>query len=78
MKDQGIRAKILHVLEIYPVLSPSMLQVGLGPQVKPSQWRPILDILLAEGLVRRSDIFTPTPFGQHRAYTCISRTKAAT
>ncbi len=48
---QVIEDKILHILGIYPIISPTMLQGGLGPQIKPAQWRPILTALIKSGKV---------------------------
>lgn len=69
---QGIAEKIIHLLGIYPIISPSMLQVGLGPQIPPRIWRPVLEMLIVEGKVSRSEIVMPTPFQQHRSYTKLA------
>ena len=47
-----IRDKILYTLQIYPKLSPSMLQVGIGTSVSSKIWRPILNELISNGTVR--------------------------
>lgn len=46
-----VRQKILHTLSIYPKLSHSMLQIGLGTSFPSSLWRPVLDQLISEGQV---------------------------
>ena len=64
-----IRAKILHTLKVYPVISPTMLQSGgLGPSVRPSVWRPVLQELIAEGKVVQDTIPSSTPSGRYNAY----------
>ncbi len=66
-----IRAKILHLLRIYPIISPTMLQGGLGPAMRPAKWRPIYQELIAEGLI----VVTPRSLQTHQerfnTYTCV-------
>ena len=49
--EAEIEVKILHLLGIYPIISPTMLQGGLGPSVKPALWRPVLARLINEAKV---------------------------
>jgi hypothetical protein len=44
-----IREKILMLLQIYPRVSPTMLQAGLGPSLSPEIWRPVFNEMLADG-----------------------------
>jgi hypothetical protein len=67
-----IRQKVLHVLSIYPKLNPSMLQVGIGTGVAPRLWHPVVDALIAEGLVKKYDIDTVTPTGRSQTSTVIA------
>ncbi len=69
---EQIEAKILHILGIYPVISPTMLQSGLGPYTKPELWRPALIELIAAGKVVESQESLQTPAGRYNAYTKLS------
>jgi len=44
--DEDIQAKILALLEVYPYVSRSMIQTGLGPALPPKLWDPILKALV--------------------------------
>lgn len=69
---QNIQAKIMHVLSIYPKLSPSMLQVGVGPGLTPDIWKPMLANLIERGLVQEETVSKATPTGRKQQYTVIS------
>ena len=64
-----VRGKILHVLSIYPKISPSMLQISLN--IKAAVWRPVMEALIEEGLIKRSTIVSPTPAGRHQSYVVL-------
>ena len=49
--QEGIREKIVHLLSIYPLISPTMLQGALGPQVKAAIWRPVLTMMIEDGTI---------------------------
>jgi hypothetical protein len=68
---QEIKAKILKVLEIYPRISPSMLQIGIGPQYKAEAWRPVLEALVSEGLVAQDDIADFSVTGRYQLYKVL-------
>lgn len=70
-----LKEKILHTLTIYPKISPSMLQVGLGPHNRPEHWRPALHALIDEGLIKQEELIAGNPHGQKRSYTVISLVK---
>lgn len=72
--DADIEAKILHILHIYPVISPTMLQSGLGPYTKPALWRPILARLVREGVVEETQVSLQTPSDRYNTYTKLSLT----
>ena len=75
-ETRRIKAKIVHILLIYPVISPSMLQAGLGPQIKASVWRPILDKMIREELIIKQDSITlKSPAGRTITYVQISLTE---
>lgn len=64
----AVRAKILHLLELYPIISPTMLQAGLGPATKPKVWRPVLAELVTLGLVVEDEIPTTTTTERYNSY----------
>lgn len=70
--DQEIEAKILHLLNIYPVISPTMLQSGLGPYTKPALWRPVLARLVEEGKIVESQESLQTPSERYNSYSKLS------
>ena len=63
------RQRMLHALSIFPFLSASMLHQAIGTATSTTLWKPILDELLAEGLVTEVNITTKTPSGRHQSYT---------
>ncbi len=71
MESSGIREKILHVLGVYPILSPTMLQIGLGTSLPTIEWRPVLEELIAAGLVERDEYSAQTSSGRNYSYTRI-------
>jgi len=66
---EEIQAKILHLLRIYPIISPTMLQGGLGPPLRSIEWRPVLNGLIEEGLIIEDQESLKTPAGRYNAYT---------
>jgi len=71
MAEQVIRSKIIHVLAIWPQLSPSMLQVGIGTALTPKLWHPVLALLEQEGVVIRREVHRKTPLGRDQVYTVL-------
>ncbi len=67
-----IASKILHLLKIYPIISPTMLQGGLGPQTRPAVWRPVFEQLIKEGKVIESSYSTTTPADRYNTYSRLS------
>lgn len=67
-----IRRKILHTLKIWPKLSPSMLQVGIGTSLSSRMWHPVLDQLIREGKVIRTEQQAKSHIGRDQIYTIIS------
>ncbi len=70
--NEDIATKILHILSIYPVISPTMLQGGLGPYMKPAQWRPVLASLIEDDKVIESSESMMTPNDRYNTYTKLS------
>lgn len=56
-----VRAKILFLLETYPFISRSMIQVGLSPALPPKLWDPILQSLVTEGSVIYVEVQATNP-----------------
>lgn len=73
---RSIRDKIIHTLTIFPKLSPSMLQVGIGTSIAPKIWHAILDDLTREGIVVQESKTAKAPSGRDLSYTIIQLAKA--
>jgi hypothetical protein len=67
--EAEIEVKILHLLGIYPIISPTMLQGGLGPSVKSALWRPVLARLIDEGKVVEDQQSVQTPADRYNTYS---------
>lgn len=67
-EQENIAARIKHILGIYPIVSPTMLQAALGPQVPASQWRPVLDDMLNNGVVKQDSINKLSPAKRYNDY----------
>lgn len=67
-----IRDKIVKYLEVYGRISPSMLHTGIGPSLPSAVWRPVLEQLIADGVVHQS-----TTEAHGRRYPVLSLTKSA-
>lgn len=64
-----IEDKIVHCLKIFPIISPSMLQIGLGTNHAPAEWKLVLRRLVEEGKVLETTMDTKTATGRHFSYT---------
>lgn len=74
-ENQGVtdtKDRIINTLTVYKRLSPSMLQIGIGPSLSPKIWRPILEQLIADGKVKQEEEIHTLPSGRVRSYTVIS------
>lgn len=70
--EDMIRARIAHTLAIFPKLSPSMLQVGIGTGLPPGLWHPVLDRMIHEGLVTRRQARATNPVTKReQTYTIL-------
>lgn len=70
-----IEAKILHLLRIYPVVSPSMLQALLG-NTPPKVWRATLDQLIKEGhIIQDNSPTVRSPADRYQSYKRIYLTE---
>jgi hypothetical protein len=77
-EDNMLREKMIFLLTLYPKLTPTMLHVGIGPQVRPQIWRPVMENLITEGVVKKDHLSLTTPKGQFRTYTVLSLTTPMT
>lgn len=66
------RRKIIHTLTWYPKLNPSMLQVGIGTAIPRTVWGPVLEQMIAEGIVREEKLNGKGPTGRDQSYTILS------
>lgn len=72
--EKIIQDKIMHTLSIYPKLSMSMLQVGIGTALTPKLWHPVFERLLKEGKITKQEITAHTPTtGREQVYTIVSK-----
>ncbi len=69
---EEIGIKILHILSIFPVISPTMLQSGLSPGLKPVLWKPVLRDLIKQGKVVQTEESKMTPAHRYNEYTKLS------
>lgn len=70
--DKLIEQKILHVLSLFPIISPSMLQMSLGTGVTAAIWKPVLERMIENEEVYRYEKLSVSPGGRAQAVTCIS------
>lgn len=67
-----IAATIVHLLQYYPRMSHTMLQVKIGTNVSASEWRPIASRLIKYGIVREGTISANTITGRHRTHDYLT------
>lgn len=70
--EKTIREKILHILDNFPKVTPSMLQISLGSGIPTSMWHPVLDKLVAEETLYRYENEVRSPSGRYGVQTVIS------
>ena len=75
--EQWVVDKLTHVLSIYPKVSVSMLQVGIGTSVPPALWKPIMEKMINDGRIKRELRSAQTPEGRGQTYTIISLGEAS-
>lgn len=66
-----IRHKIKTVLEIYPKVSPSMLQIAIGSP-KAKLWKPVLAGMVEDGIVTTHTVVHLSAAGRPTSFTVIS------
>lgn len=67
-----IKAKIIHLLEVYPVISPSMMQIGIGSSLPAKIWRPVLNQMIKDKILKMDVFVYPTATGRQQSYTLLS------
>ncbi len=66
-----LREKILFGLKVYPFIGRSMLHQFLQTSTPASIWKPILNELIAEGLVIEEEVTLTTPHERTQTYNII-------
>ena len=66
--EEMIHDKICHVLTIYPGISYSMLQVGIGPAISPRMWHPVMQKLKERGRVQEREQIVKGPTDRVQTY----------
>ncbi len=69
LEERDIQGRILHMLSVYPQISPSMLQISLNlPALK---WKPALEHLIQDEVVLRHVVVMNTPSGRIQNHTIL-------
>lgn len=77
--EDMIRQRIIHCLKIYPKLSPSMLQIGIGTGFPPALWHPVLQSMENSGEVSRVQVQATNPVSKRdQTYTILQLSISAT
>lgn len=71
ISEKLIESKILSTLTIYPQISYSMLQVGIGTAIAPAMWHPILKRLKEEGRIVELEKASRSPTGRDLTYKIL-------
>lgn len=71
-QDEHITDKIIGVLKIYPKISPSMMQIGIGSSLPTSIWKPVLEDLIERKIVVRDVIVALSASSRNQSYTVLS------
>lgn len=70
----AIETKICFVLGIYPRISPTMLQMGLGASFPPEIWKPVLNNMVQQGTITLEEIQLTSPVNRQQTYKILSLT----
>ncbi len=65
IEQPTIEERIIHCLGIYPIISPSMLQMGIGSRFKPEDWKPVLRDMIDRGIVIEDEYKTQSVAGRY-------------
>lgn len=70
--EDAIRTRIAHVLSIYPALSMSMLQVGIGTGIQPAMWHVVLERMVEDGIISKRQVKATNPLtSREQVYTLV-------
>lgn len=70
-----LRSRIVHVLTVFPFLSQSMINVGIGTSIPSKLWQPILEDLISEGTISKTAINAQSPSDRNQTYTIYHLSK---
>jgi hypothetical protein len=70
---RDVEDRLMHVMTIFPFVSASMLQTGIGPSLPPKMWRPVLHRMVSKGLVAATRLSAQTPAGRAMSYLIYHR-----
>lgn len=71
MTPERIQEQLTHLLRVYPVLSPTLIQALLGTKVRPHVWKPVMEQMIEGGTLVRQIAVSKNAWGQLHNYTCI-------
>lgn len=73
VQDYGqlLRDKILFGLEVYPFVSPTMMHTFLGTATPSAIWKEVLNHLIAEELVVKTEVRLTSPHDRVQSYTVL-------
>lgn len=74
--DEVIESRIVELLMVYPSISPTMLQAGLGPSLSPDIWRPVFQNLIEKGVVIQRAELPPMNMRRNRPYSVVELSPA--
>lgn len=69
-----LREKILFGLRVYPFVSPTMLHNFLGTSTSARLWKSILQELVGEGLITRTEVQLTSPHDRVQTYSVLHLT----
>lgn len=72
--NEFIRIKIAYLLKVYPAVSWSMLQCGLGPGFPTSLWKPVARQMINEGELTERELTETSPVGRSQTHKIVSLT----
>ena len=68
--EKLMRDKIMHTLTVFPFLSASMLNMGIGTSTPTILWKPVLERLIDEGVVTETSYTSKNHYsGRLQSYT---------
>ena len=75
VQDDFVRERIIALLTVYPILSPSMIQIGLGSSLPTFVWRPVFDRMLISGELVEGLVEGPPSDNRQRPFKTVSLAK---